>query len=385
MTGTILDLRALWMALQPIVGLNDGRVVGHEALLRGPAGSPWAMPAAILRNGAETGWGQELETICRRLALDAGGRLPVEQRLFVNVDAHHPDLLFDSQTVGLATERVVIEVSEERDVVDHPAVLAALHHWRQQGYRIALDDYGAGRSNLSTLLAVQPDIIKMDRAITARVCVDPRHRVVVQALVRLAEELRIDLVAEGIETPSQLDTLRELGVQLGQGYLFGRPDRHPAASGAVRLAAANRTPFSVRSRQAQTTTPLTSFDAAFFDSVSVAAYYVDKRRTILRWNAAAEAISGWTAKEVVGRRCMAGILDHRGLDGTPLCWGACPLVHVMAEGKLRRETVLMRHREGQRIAVTVEAVPVVGPGGGVVGAVELFYPAGAPPTDPQDP
>ena len=372
---TTLDMQALWMALQPIVDLDEGRIVGHEALLRGPSGGPWATPAAIFQAGEETGCAGELEVLCRRLALHAGGRLRAEERIFVNLDVRRHDLPFEAEAAGLPADRVVIEISEERDVVDHPLVLAAVQRWRQEGFGIALDDYGAGRSNLSTLLAVQPDVIKMDRAITAGVARDPRHRLAVEALVRLAEDLRIVVVGEGIETQEQLHILRDLGVQLGQGFLLGHPARDPLGTRIVRLASPSR-PHPRAARSPAHATAVGGFDEAFFESAPLGAYYVDKRRTILRWNAAAEAITGHPAADVVGRRCMSRILDHTAMDGTPLCWGSCPLVHAMAAGKPLRDTVLLRRSDGERVAVTVHAVPVHGEDGKIMGAVEYFQLAG---------
>ena len=368
------------MALQPIVALQDGAVFGHEALVRGPAGSPWSEPAGIIRDADQRGMARELELTCRRLALAAGARLSERQRLFLNVDVRHPHLPLDAGGAGLEPGQVVVEVSEERDVVDDPRVLETLQHWKRQGYMIALDDYGAGRSNLSTLLAVQPDVIKIDRSIIAGVDVNARHRIAVESVVRLAADLGIDVVAEGIETTQQLATLREIGVRLGQGFLLGAPARHPVASASPSLtspttaivAKGGATPAALNTGTA-TDARVAAFHEALFDDVPVGAYYVDLRRTILRWNSAAEAITGLPAEDVLGRRCMASTLAHTGQDGAPLCSGACPLVHAMADGRRRQATILLRHRDGHRVTVSVDAIPVRR-GGKVVGAVELFRP-----------
>ena len=375
---------ALWVALQPIVVLHDGQVFGHEALVRGPAGGPWAEPAAIFRQAQEMGRVDELEGACRRLALTAGGRLPAEQRLFLNVDVGRPQIPLNVGLVGMPPDRVVIEVSEERDVFDDPTVLEALQNWKRQGYMIALDDYGAGRSNLTTLLAVQPNIIKIDRSIISGVDVNSRHRVAVESVVRLAADLGIDVVAEGIETTVQLATLREIGVRLGQGFLLGAPARPPVVPAASPVQTSSRptpTTATVATGRAAPTRPENAtaahvpvaFHEAFFQDVPLGAYYVDLRRTILRWNSAAEAITGLSAQDVLGRRCMSSTLDHTDQDGAPLCSGACPLVRAMADGRRRRATILLRHRAGHVVAVNVDAIPVRHDGK-VVGAVELFRP-----------
>ena len=366
-------MNRLWMALQPIVELHDGRVFGHEALVRGPAGCRWSEPGGIIREAQELGRADELEAACRRLGLTAGGRLPAGQRLFLNVDVRHLHLSLDAGQAGLEAGRLVVEVSEERDVVDDPRVLEALQHWKGEGHMIALDDYGAGRSNLTTLLAVQPHIIKIDRSIIAGVDSNSRHRIAVESVVRLAADLGIDVVAEGIETEEQLATLREIGVPLGQGFLLGAPARHPVASANPILTGATTATVATGGEPPAADALVEAFHEALFEDVPWGAYYVDLRRTILRWNPAAEAITGLSAREVLGRRCMSSPLHHTDQDGAPLCWGACPLVRAMADGRRRHSTILLRHREGHGVAVSVDAIPVRRDGK-VVGAVELFRP-----------
>ncbi len=375
-----LNMAALWMALQPIVGIDDGRIVGHEALVRGAAGSRWAEPAGIMHEADDLGRAEELEATCRLLALTTGRRLPAGQRLFLNVDIRHLDLPLDAGLAGLGAEQVVVEVSEERDVVGDPVVLETLQRWKRQGYMLALDDYGAGRSNLTTLLAVQPNIIKIDRSITAGVDVHSRHRTAVESVVRLAADLGIEVVAEGIETTAQLATLREMGVRLGQGFLLGAPAPHPVTASSVQISpprAATQANDAAAARYPATGTladgPVAPYHDVFFDEAPVGAYYVDLRRTILRWNSAAEAITGLSAQEVVGRRCMSGVLHHKDQDGAALCSGACPLVHAMADGRRRQAIIVLRHRQGHPVTVAVDAIPVRR-GDKVVGAVELFRP-----------
>lgn len=367
-----LDFRSLWMALQPIVDLHDGHIAGHEALVRGPVDSPWSSPAEIFAAAERSGTQQDLEGTCRQLAIAVGQRLRDEQRLFLNVDERYAHLPIDGDPPRLRPERVAIELSEQREIVNQVQVLEAVYQWRHRGYTIVLDDYGTGHASLATLLAVQPDIIKVDRQLIQGLPGDTRYLAACRSLVQLAQELGIEVIAEGIERADQVAALRSLGVWLGQGFFLGRPERHPATRSSL--------PRLQRTTPARPTTipagpgVVSPHYETFFHTSDLPAYFVDRKRTILQWNTAAEALTGWSAQDVVGRKCMAKILDHTTRDGTSLCWGACPLVHCMADGKEHQDTILLRHHSGQRMEVQIHATPVRDAEGSIVGAFEVFQP-----------
>ncbi len=368
-----LDFTSLWMALQPIVDLNDGHIVGHEALVRGQPDSPWSSPREIFAAAERSGREQDLEETCRRLALGAGQRLRDEERLFLNVDERYAHLPIDVETSQLQPERVAVELSEQREIVGQVRVLEAIQQWRHRGYAIVLDDYGRGHASLATLLAVQPDMIKVDRQIVRGIPGNARYNVAFTSLVQLTQDLGIELIAEGIERADQVDALRRLGVRLGQGFFLGRPEQHPAMRSLLPSGRATGDDPAVTAPAGPDT--LSPHYEAFFNHIDVPAYFVDRKRTILGWNTAAEQLTGWSAPLVVGRKCMAKILDHITLDGASLCWGACPLVHCMADGDQHQDTVRLRHRSGQRIEVRIHATPVRDANGSIIGAIEVFRPA----------
>lgn len=369
-------LETLWTALQPIVDLRTGQVTGHEALVRGPAGSPWETPDQIFRHGHRSGQMRQLEETCRDLALTAGRQsLPPDEMLFMNVDLRYGAPRMDPSSGALRPERVAIELSEKQDLLRLPHALERLVKWRAAGHKIVLDDYTTGHASLGTLLAVQPDMVKIDRFVVGHLDTDRNRRVAVEAVLKLMRELGITVIAEGIETVGELRVLREIGVEYGQGFMLGRPMAEPAASPiAVEVEGSIMPVLSRQSSSPPEATSLDAFHEAMLDGHDQGIYYVDRRRTILRWNQGAEKIAGFTAAEVVGRRCMNRTLDHTDENGNPLCSGLCPLVQAMADGSSRQEIVLLRHKLGHRVRVTVSATPVRDGTGRVIGAIEMFAP-----------
>ena len=372
-----VDLDMLWMALQPIMDLGSGRVVGHEALVRGTHGSPWTEPEQLAAQARAEDREQDLERHCRTLAFHCGQtHIPVDQRLFLNVDLRHADMPIDPADSGMAPRRVAIEISERQPILDDAHALETILSWRHQGYAIVLDDYGTGYASLGTLLAIQPDLIKVDRSIVAAVDRDLHHRRAMEALLGLARDLGIEVVAEGIETLGELRALREMGVPLGQGFLLGRPTPRAAGFNTVSLSVA--TAAAAPRPPAPAGEVAHPFHEALFHLLDRGVYYVDRHCTILNWNAAAEAITGFRAPEVVGRNCIHSQLGHLSVDGLPLCHGVCPLVHTMADGKPRRGIIWIRHKQGHVVAASVCTSPVRDASQGIIGAVEVFEPVDGP-------
>ena len=119
--------------------------------------------------------------------------------------------------------RIVVELTEYLKIDDYPQLRTALMSIRERGVRLALDDAGSGYAGLSLILKVAPDIIKLDMELIRGIDFDPVRRSLVAAVVSVSRELGATVIAEGIETKDELDTLRELGVGCGQGYFLGRP------------------------------------------------------------------------------------------------------------------------------------------------------------------
>jgi len=213
----------LYMAYQPIFDLKDNGVVGLEALARFTCPPDRSTDTWLAEAGA-VGRLLEMELACLRTALRDLPRLPKEAYLSLNVSpatAVAPELheVLDS----LPAERLVLEMTEHARVDDYPALKAALGGFRERGIRLAIDDAGAGFASLRHIVLLHPDFIKLDMTLTRDVHRDETRRALVVALVAFGCQIGASVVAEGVETAEELATLREVGVQFGQGFYLARP------------------------------------------------------------------------------------------------------------------------------------------------------------------
>lgn len=220
------------MAFQPIVELEHETLVGLEALARFDREPGWPV-SRWFAEAAEAGLGLALELACVRDALDRLTSLPANVYLSINTShrtAGSPGLLGPLERVDAS--RVVVEITEHEQVEDYDVLTLALGHIRERGARIAIDDAGAGFASLRHLLLIDPEIIKLDVSLTRNIDTDVRKRALAAALTSFAEEMGKDVVAEGIETPAERETLRDLGVRFGQGFFLGRPTSLEEAVGS---------------------------------------------------------------------------------------------------------------------------------------------------------
>jgi diguanylate cyclase (GGDEF)-like protein len=212
----------LSMAVQPIVDLRTGTIHAYEALARlGGAGGPlqWFSLAD------EFGQRDALEQACLNAALDLFAKRPTGLRLSVNLSA---PVLLDPRTLQILDRAgdlagLIIEVTENALVQSDAQLRAAMAPLRERGARLAVDDVGAGYSGLRQLTTVHPSYLKLDRSLVSGIDADAERAALVSALVGYAERVGSLLVAEGIENEAELDTLRELGAPLAQGFYLGRP------------------------------------------------------------------------------------------------------------------------------------------------------------------
>ncbi|MGH9084194.1 MAG: EAL domain-containing protein [Acidimicrobiales bacterium] len=219
----VLDRGALSMVYQPIVELATGRIVGHEALARidSPRRRP---PNEWFEDAATVGRLAELEHLAVHKAVEGLDELDPAGFLAVNVapeTAAGPQLA--AVLAGTPLDRIVLELTEHTAVTDYVQLSDALAPLRALGLRVAIDDVGAGYASMAHVLQLSPDIIKLDRALTAAIDTDKRRRSLVATMRAFAQQTDAALLAEGIETAPELETMTSLGVTLGQGYLLGHP------------------------------------------------------------------------------------------------------------------------------------------------------------------
>jgi diguanylate cyclase (GGDEF)-like protein len=236
--AAVLASNALRAHYQPIVQLNDGKVVAHESLIRLPSHSTLRSPDDFFRAARAEGLTVKAEQAC----LDEGVRGWAEHRpdtrLFINLSALAIIEMVDRLTVtgvlgalhaaSISPSALVIEVTEHERVTDLPRLIATAAALRATGLRFALDDFGDGRSSLRLWSELRPEIVKIDKYFIHDVPTEPVKVQTLRGLTRLAEMFGTKLVAEGIETEDELRVLRDLGIEFGQGYFLGRPQAIPA-------------------------------------------------------------------------------------------------------------------------------------------------------------
>jgi EAL domain-containing protein (putative c-di-GMP-specific phosphodiesterase class I) len=229
---------------QPIVSLSCRRIHGYEALSRGPSNSPLHAPLALFAVARSAGRLSELEMACRALACTRFSRQALHGTLYLNVS---PESLVEPghqsgrtlqmlQACGIEPARVVIELTEQTPIEDFDLLDRALQHYRKMGFSIALDDLGAGYSSLRLWSELRPDIVKIDRHFIDGIHLDPLKREFVGSILQMARAARARVIAEGVEQVEELHLLAQMGVDLVQGYLFGRPQEQAALEPLVSLA-----------------------------------------------------------------------------------------------------------------------------------------------------
>lgn len=214
---------AMEMVYQPVVDLGRRHRCGIEALARFRL-EPARTPDVWFAEAWEVGLGVELELAAVAAALPVLDQLPTQEFLAVNLSPQTVVSPGFERALGRAPRhRLVLELTEHARVGDYDALRAALHEPRRAGLRVASDDTGAGYASLQHILRLAPEIIKLDISLTRGVDSDRRRRALVAALVAFANEVGATTIAEGIETETELATLRAFGAMWGQGYLLHRP------------------------------------------------------------------------------------------------------------------------------------------------------------------
>jgi EAL domain-containing protein (putative c-di-GMP-specific phosphodiesterase class I) len=209
--------------VQPIFDLKAQRPVGFEALARFNSG-PTRSPHLWFQEASAVGLGIELEAATLRSALQTLDQLPKDTYLSINLS---PEGAITEAIVSMLEDapprRLVIEVTEHTVVQDYDQLNESLRLARDRGTRVAVDDAGAGYASMRHILKLKPDCIKLDIGITSGIDTDPVRKALAASLISFAHEIDATLVAEGIETRAEMETLRALGVSYGQGYFLGRP------------------------------------------------------------------------------------------------------------------------------------------------------------------
>ena len=210
------------MVYQPIMELRSRQIVGWEALARFHS-LPLRPPNEWFAEAVELELGVQLELMAIRSAMRSLPDMPAGAYLSVNCSpraAMSPEL---GKTLGDHAPRMVVEITEHEAIEDYVSLATALDELRTLGVRIAIDDAGAGFASLRHTLLLRPDMVKVDISLTRDIDIDRAKRALTSALISFADEMGMAIIAEGIETQAELDTLVSLGVPFGQGFFLARP------------------------------------------------------------------------------------------------------------------------------------------------------------------
>lgn len=212
------DLRVVF---QPVLDLGSANIFAYEALVRAGSG-PGPDPASLIGESVRLGCIGALGRVIRRLAVEGCPG----HNLFLNV---HPSefnegwLVRPDDPIFEHPHPVFLEITESVPLSHFALCDSVLREIRGKGVSLAVDDLGAGYSNLKYICDLNPDIVKLDRSLVSNVASEPRLQTLVSSVVRLCEDLGAKVVAEGIETPDELHAIQDSGAHFGQGFLISRP------------------------------------------------------------------------------------------------------------------------------------------------------------------
>lgn len=227
----IIMEKKIFSVYQPIVDLTAGKIMGYEALSRGPAGSSLHWPLTLFDLAIKKNMLLPLEQVCREAAIKHFLQPDPGHNLFLNLNAaviKDPNftsgatkLILSQQ--GMLPSQVVFEITERMAIDDYDSFHRSLEHYRRQGYRVAVDDAGAGYSSLQAIAELEPDYIKLDRSIICDIHQSPLKQTLLESMVKLAGVINSQIIAEGVESAEELSFLIQNGVPYAQGYFLARP------------------------------------------------------------------------------------------------------------------------------------------------------------------
>ena len=228
---------------QPIYSLENRSILGFEALSRGPKNSLLEKPLELFSCAESYNCLSDLELLCRRQAISQFSQLQLPGLLFLNVspntllDPKHPhgQTLHLLNAANISVDRVVVEITEGQRIRDVELFQKAIHHYRELGFQIAIDDLGSGYSCLRQWSELQPDIVKIDRYFIDSCHQQTGKTTFLKAIVALAKATDTRVVAEGIEKPEELQLLQQLGIDMAQGFLLAKPKTKPGLEPISRM------------------------------------------------------------------------------------------------------------------------------------------------------
>ncbi|NOZ36770.1 MAG: GGDEF domain-containing protein [Gammaproteobacteria bacterium] len=231
----IIDQKTVLPVFQPIVNIHQKNIHGYESLSRGPSNSPLHSALALFDVAERGNRLCELELLCRRLALAQFGEQNLPGKIFLNASPmtlmqteNHPDKTLQLlKAIGVAPERVVIELTERHPLDDYDIIRQATLHYREMGFQIAIDDLGAGYAGLRLWSELRPNYVKIDRHFVQGIHEDKVKQEFVRSILDIANGLDCKVIAEGIEIVEEFEVISDMDIEFGQGYYIARPMATP--------------------------------------------------------------------------------------------------------------------------------------------------------------
>lgn len=233
----VIDNKKIKTVFQPIICLRNGSVYGHEALSRITCESEIKNPDMLFNAAIKYNCLWQLELLCRTKALEAAFIFmipPYSKKLFINVN---PSIMHDEtfkrgftkdflRQYNIDPKSIIFEITEKNVITDISSFKSTISYYKNQDYSIAIDDAGSGYSGLNLISDVNPHFIKLDMNLIRGINKDRLKYSLVKGMVEFSKVSNISIIAEGIETYDELETIINLGVQYGQGYYFQRPEEN---------------------------------------------------------------------------------------------------------------------------------------------------------------
>lgn len=215
------------MAFQPIVNATTRQVFAYEALVRGLKNEPAGQIFARVNDTNR----YRFDQACRVKAIKLAAEMGMQSFLSINFmpnAVYRPELCIRTsieaaETYGLSIERIILEITEAERVDDHAHLREIVQHYKQRGFKTAIDDFGAGYSGLNLLADFQTDFVKLDMLLIRHIDQDNIRQSIVRGILQVCRDLGITPIAEGIETYEEFQVLQSLGIALFQGYYFAKP------------------------------------------------------------------------------------------------------------------------------------------------------------------
>ena len=228
----IVDQKKITPFFQPIYTLNPMKLFGMEVLSRTQPGSMFSTPETLFKTALDFGMYYELEMMVWRKAIEIVKTEFKTEHLFLNCSPYliesnrAPEVKEMFKDFDFEHRHVFLELTERSAICEYETFFKYLANYRWNGFRIAIDDVGAGYASLESIVQTKPEVVKIDRQIVTGLGEDPFKRSIVKLIVAFCRENAIICIAEGIETQRDLEILVEMGVQAGQGYYLYRPTEH---------------------------------------------------------------------------------------------------------------------------------------------------------------